>query len=46
MTMWNVYIEYDGYSIETEIDLPDVYDEQDVFQSVLDDIMIDLTREA
>lgn len=45
MAMWNVYVEYDGYSIETSVEVPDVYDEQDVFQTVLDDIMIDLTKE-
>ena len=45
MATWNVYIEYDGYSIDTQIDLPDEYDEQEVYQTVLDDIMIDLTKE-
>lgn len=44
MATWNVYVEYDGYPISTEIDFPDEYDEQEVYQTVLDDIMIDLTE--
>ena len=42
---YNVYIEYDGYSIETTVSFPDSLDEQERFQWVLDDIMIDLTEE-
>ena len=46
MAIWNVDVEWNGYNISQELDYPDSFDEQEVFDMVLDEIMIDVTREG
>jgi len=45
MAMWNVNVEYNGFTIEDQVYFPDAWTEEDVYQFVLDDILIDLTKE-
>lgn len=46
MAVWNVRVEYMGYDIEDSFDFPEDFTEEDVFDIVLNDIQIDLTKEA
>ena len=46
MAIWNVDVEWNGYNINDEMDFPNDFTAEDVYQMVLDEIMIDVTREA
>ena len=44
MARWDIYIEYAGYPIEATFDFPDTYEEGDVWETVHEDIIIEVSR--
>lgn len=44
MALWDIYIEYAGYPIEVTFDFPDTYDEDDVWETVHQDIDIEVSK--
>lgn len=46
MAIWNVDVEWNGYHISEEVDYPNDFGIDDVYQMVLDEIIINVTKEA